>query len=68
MAEIAPAKVVLEKGCRWWRCPNCGQKMAELVGERVVIKAAGVLISLRARPVEQGCPRCGMVSELSEAA
>lgn len=60
-----PAKITTERGLPMWRCPNCGQKLAEILGDRVVIKAGTRTISL---PVgveqDQVCWRCGTMSAL----
>lgn len=61
------AKIIVEHGVRTWRCPNCGLKMAELHGTRVVIKAGQAIISVRTPEIEQTCPRCGECSEVRAA-
>jgi hypothetical protein len=59
------AKVVSENGHTWWKCPNCDQKLAELVGARVVIRVHSRLISLpRDLEQDQVCWRCGLTSVL----
>lgn len=48
-----------------WNCPNCQQRLGDVVGERVVIKVAGRNISIPLRDgIDQSCPRCGAYSEL----
>lgn len=62
-ALIHDAAIVEIKGKRWWRCPNCGKTLGELVGNRVVIKVGGRQLSLRqdAEP-DQSCWGCGLTS------
>lgn len=60
------AKIVNVGGCKVWHCPNCDQKLAEIVGSRVVIRIKERMISLssNAEP-DQVCWRCGTTSVLS---
>lgn len=62
---IEPAKITTEHGFEVWRCPNCEQKLADIIGMRVVIKVGERRISLRS-DVEQDqvCWKCGMTSVL----
>ncbi len=66
VATIAPAKVTIDKNrVKSWRCPNCDQKLGEILGNRVVVKAGSITLffSLRNDP-EQSCFRCGTSSSL----
>ena len=60
-----PARVETRQGRRWWLCANCGAKLGEVVGARVIIKAGATEVRL---PVEKGperdCPKCGQASGL----
>lgn len=48
-----------------WECPNCGQRLGDVLGDRVVIKVSGRSISVPLRDgVDQSCPRCGAYSEI----
>ena len=48
-----------------WECPNCGQRLADVMGDRVVIKTGDRRISFPLRDgTEQTCPKCGAYSEL----
>ncbi len=59
------AKIVTEAGHTWWKCPNCTQRLAEIIGERVVIRSQDRLISLRSdADQDQVCWRCGIMSRL----
>lgn len=50
-----------------WRCPNCNAKLAEIVGERVVIRMRNRRLSLPAiDDIDQVCWRCGVVSVLGD--
>ncbi len=64
---IATAKITDEHGVRVWRCPNCNQKLAEIHGSRIVIRAGQAIISVRTPEIEQTCPRCGACSEVVAA-
>lgn len=60
-----PAKVVTEQGISTWRCPNCDQKLGNILGVRVVIRVSDRLISLPATvEPDQVCWRCGTTSVL----
>lgn len=59
-ASVRPGRLV---DGRWWCCCNCGQRLGEIVGRRVVIRyeRRQWSQSLAADP-EQTCPKCGQVS------
>lgn len=63
---VAKAKVEMRDGRRFWFCPNCGQKLGEIVGCRVIIVVGPrqVRMPVEKRP-EQDCPRCGVASEVA---
>lgn len=63
----APATIEASGGRHWWRCPNCGQKLGEVVGERVIIEAGRrrLRMPVRTEP-EQDCPRCGAASAIKK--
>jgi rubrerythrin len=65
---IQPAKVVVADGRRWWSCPNCNRRLAEIVGDRAVVEIGErrYTMAVRAEP-DQTCPRCGTVSVLEVA-
>jgi ribosomal protein S27AE len=64
-AMIAPARIETKDGRRWWFCPNCGTKLGEIVGQRVVIVAGERRITMPvANEPSQDCPRCGESSVL----
>lgn len=56
--------VVIDDTVREWRCPNCGSMLAQIIGDRVVIRVRDRMISLPA-DVEQDqvCWRCGVTSK-----
>ncbi len=60
-----PARVETRQGRRWWLCANCGQKLGEVVGARVIVRSGKCEVRL---PVEKGperdCPKCGQASGL----
>jgi predicted RNA-binding Zn-ribbon protein involved in translation (DUF1610 family) len=59
------AKIVSISGVREWHCPNCGTKLAEILGRRVVIRVRDRLISLRSDvEPDQVCWKCGTTSNL----
>ncbi len=62
---VRPATVETRQQRRWWLCPNCGQKMGEIVGARVLVSIGDrqLRMPLRNEP-EQDCPRCGETSQL----
>lgn len=63
---MQPAKITTEAGVAQWVCPNCDQKLAEIVGRRVVIRAGKIQVSVCVdHEPEQTCFRCGAVSSLS---
>ncbi len=48
-----------------WECPNCGQRLGDVMGDRVVIKMSDRRISIPLREgVDQACWKCGTHSEL----
>jgi ribosomal protein S27AE len=65
--SVAPAKVVVVNGDREWHCPNCGTKLAAIIGARVVIRVRERLISLRSDvEPDQVCWKCGTTSYLGK--
>lgn len=66
-STIQPAIITTNNGTAEWHCPNCDQKLAEIIGSRVVIRARERLISLRS-DVEQDqvCWKCGTTSVFDE--
>lgn len=59
-------RLVAVNGVQQWLCPNCGAKLAEIVGERVVIRIRDRTISLRVDLYpDQVCWRCGETSVLA---
>jgi ribosomal protein S27AE len=63
------ARIETVQGHRWWKCPNCGQKMGEVVGQRVIISVGDRQIRMpSANQPEQDCPRCGQSSVLEDVA
>lgn len=61
------ATIVTESGDAWWLCPNCRQKLAEIIGSRVVIVARERRIFIAAtHESDQVCWRCGVPSALIE--
>lgn len=64
---LATARIANEHGARVLRCPNCDQKLAEMHGARIVIKAGQTTVSIRTREAELTCPRCGACSEVIAA-
>jgi len=64
---MQPAKLTQEAGHTWWLCPSCGRKLAELIGDRVVIRQGhGEWSMPRRNEPETTCPRCHASSELPE--
>lgn len=62
---VALARIVLANGVAHWRCPNCGQKLAEIIGGRVVISVGHCRVSIAvASEPDQVCWKCGQVSSL----
>ena len=63
MPTMMAAKISRDHGSTVWLCPNCDQKLAEIIGQRVVIRVRERLISLRS-DVEQDqvCWKCGTTS------
>lgn len=48
-----------------WECPNCGQRLGDVMGDRVVIKMSDRRISIPLRDgTDQTCWKCGAYSEL----
>jgi len=57
------AIITTHNGTAEWHCPNCDQKLAEIIGQRVVIRARERLISLRSDvEPDQVCWKCGTTS------
>lgn len=52
----------------FWACPNCGTKLAEIVGRRAVIRYERRVwsMALDADP-QQTCGKCGETSRAPEA-
>lgn len=66
---MQPASIVTEDGHTYWMCPNCGQKLAEIVGTQVVISAGKIRVFVEAtKEPGQACYRCGMPSVLKDLA
>lgn len=60
-----PAAIVTEDGRDYWMCPNCGQKLAEIIGTQVVISAGKIRVFVESeKEPGQACFRCGMPSVL----
>jgi uncharacterized C2H2 Zn-finger protein len=60
------ARIARADGRRWVSCPGCGQKLGEIVGDRLIVKAGHALalaITVR-NDQEATCPRCFAVSVL----
>lgn len=58
MAPIAAAaRTETRDGERVWTCPNCGQTLARIVGERIVIEAGKIKVTLARRTEPEGCPK-----------
>lgn len=57
---MQPAKITIESGHTWWLCPNCRKRLAEIIGDRVVIEARDrrITIAVTKEP-DQVCPKCG---------
>ena len=63
--EPKPNPVVTQIAVIKWECPNCGQRLGDVMGDRVVIKVTGRRISIPLRNgTDQACPKCGAYSEL----
>lgn len=59
------AKIVIRAGHTWWLCPNCSQKLAEIIGDRIVIRSGPIMITLgKHTEPDQTCHRCGASSLL----
>jgi hypothetical protein len=64
-AAVHIAQPETVNGRQWWRCPCCRRTLAEIVGDRIVVKVAHQTVRLpRVGDVDQPCPRCGAVSVL----
>lgn len=59
------AMLSTEGGHTWWLCPACRKRLAELVGDRVVIRSGkeAWAFPVRNEP-EVTCPRCLATSVL----
>ena len=56
------------QGRTFWRCPNCGRTLAEVIGTQIIVKTGDRVIRVtRANPVEQVCPKCGETSTIEAA-
>lgn len=65
VARMEPARIVVVNGDREWHCPNCNARLAQLIGERVVIRVRDRLISMRSDvEPDQVCWKCGITSNL----
>lgn len=61
--SIQTAIVTTHRGAVEWHCPNCDQKLAEIVGQRVVIRVKDRTITLRSDlEPDQVCWKCGATS------
>lgn len=68
-AEPPMARIEQRDERRFWLCPNCGMKLGEVIGVRVVIQAGGRQVRMPvAKEPEQDCPKCGQASRLGVAA
>ena len=48
-----------------WQCPNCGQRLGDVMGERVVIRISERRISVPLRNgIDQTCWKCVAHSEI----
>jgi hypothetical protein len=66
---IAPATIRIEAGHTWWLCPSCGKRLAEIVGDRVVIRQGRSQWSMPVRnQPETVCPHCLASSVLDQEA
>lgn len=66
-ALVVPSShpVAAHKCFQRWECPNCGQHLGEVMGERLVIAVKERRLSIPIREgTEQTCWRCGSVSEM----
>lgn len=65
-ATSTAARIVPVDGTtREWRCPNCDAMLAQIIGDRVVIRVRDRTIYLRAElEPDQVCWRCGTMSAL----
>lgn len=69
IAPVLPARIEIAHGRRWWLCPNCRQKLGEVVGGRVIIAIGDRQIRMPTRnQPDQDCPRCGQTSVLGDVA
>ncbi len=68
MAETVASRIETRGGQRSWLCGNCGRKLGEIIGDRVVIRigARELRMPIQKTP-EQDCPRCGQPSTLEDA-
>ena len=65
---VIEATVIKSDGHTWWTCPDCGRKLGEIRGDRVVITAGQRhLVIFLTNDQVQRCPApaCGQESRLS---
>jgi len=66
---VTQGRIETRDGRRWWSCPNCGQKLGEVVGTRIVMITGARQIRMPVdKEPEYDCPRCEQASRLMEAA
>jgi len=62
---MTPATIATEGGHTWWYCPSCHKRLAEIVGDRVVIRSGKEVWAMPVRnEPEVTCPRCLATSVL----
>lgn len=69
IVTLYPARIVERQGRQWWLCPVCAKTLAEVIGDRIVIRVHERVIGMaRAKTPDQVCPQCGTHSVLDEVA
>jgi ribosomal protein L37AE/L43A len=65
VAVMEAARIVVVNGDREWHCPNCNTRLAQLIGDRVVIRVRDRVITMRADlEPDQVCWKCGTTSHI----
>ncbi len=64
MAATAQPRLIVRDGRQWWSCQACNRKLAEVRGERVIVRSGRLHLEAAGGALCSVCPSCGEVNTL----
>ncbi len=65
MVAVAQPHLIIRDGRQWWNCRVCDRKLAEVRGERVIIRRGNFHLEAAGGALCAICEKCGEVNTLA---